>query len=182
MEMKQEFHDYNLAINDYDFYKSNIFNNNEYSHKIILDALYYKKNCKYLQSIRIGNNILNPLLNDDELINIIEHRLSNGNYAENKSFFHNNRLFLSGYITYSLHNYNLYIASLILILFDVFDIKDSFIIKQHVDFILRQRRKDGKIGFLNPLIKLDDFDYDYFFSINDLVYKIINKIYQGDLR
>lgn len=178
--MKQEFHDYNLAINDYDFYKSNIFNNNEYSHKIILDALYYKKNCKYLQSIRVENNILKLSLNDAELINIIEQRLNSGNYEENKSFFQNNSLFLSGYITYSLHNYNLYIASLILILFDVFDIKDSFIIKQHVDFILRQKRKDGKIGFLNPLIKLDDFDYDYFFNINDLVYKIIKKIYQGD--
>lgn len=59
--------------------------------------------------------------------------------------------------------------------------KDDPIIKQHIQFIMNQKRNDGKIGYINPLIQNGELDIEKFYKINLLSYLAVKKLYGEEI-
>lgn len=56
------------------------------------------------------------------------------------------------------------------------DFYNDFLISQHCNFILSQKRLDGRVGYINPLLELNNFNEEEFYNVNKLCYQIISKI------
>lgn len=162
----------------------------EEDYRLLLDIFYYQEpqnKKESLDSYQVATdnhslyNLGLDILNNDEnyLFSLIKARIYTCDERSNREFCEQNRIYLSGYITYCLQKYNLFLASTILAFLAKFGCKDDFILTQHVDFILNQKTENGRIGYLNPLKSQPNIDLDLFYAVNLYSYKIISKIFSS---
>lgn len=177
-----EIHIYEQLLNNKELYLiKKIKENNSLEYMFLFDIIYndiYRKNFSD-KNLKDENYQLLDIMNSESLINEIKKRVYNYTIESNKEFCISNKYILSGYITYYLQKYNLFMATVILVFLLYYgDFYNDFLISQHCNFILSQKRLDGRVGYINPLLKLNNFNEEEFYNVNNLCYKIISKIFK----
>ncbi len=162
------------CLDDIEKFKSLINENTNNPYFLLIKIFYYESLFK--NNDDTVNSILNfVVIKEDEIINIINYRIDNYSYSANKVFIEDNYFLLNGLITYYNHKYNLYISSIIIIFILTFSPDKYQNIKQHISFLLLQKRTDGLIGYINPLQNYKNLNHDLFYTINSYCYETIKK-------
>lgn len=72
----------------------------------------------------------------------------------------------SGLICYYFHQYNLYMAAVLILFMLVYDPDAHEYMQQHITFLRDQKRQDGRVGYINPLKDYTELDTEFFYKLN----------------
>ncbi|MFM1525510.1 MULTISPECIES: hypothetical protein [Helcococcus] len=166
---------YIQALKNQQIYKDIIINKED-SYSILLHIVYYDIFIQNKKNFLEQENLIFFESDDEKIVDLIRNRILYYSKKSNEKFCEMNRLFLLGNVTYYFQEYNLFLGSLILAFLIKFIKKNDLLITQNIEFLMMQKKKDGKIGYINPLNDNSLLDFEEFYKLNYFSYNVIKKL------
>lgn len=173
--MKQKEHIKNLIKCSFDIEKYKEYRKREWNYYNLLLDLYFYDEIFHCESFHEDNDFIDFTdIGSDRILDILSMRIENCDEKSNRKFALKNKNIIMGLIIVYAKEYDLYLMALLLLFLLKFLKEKEDILNHHIEFLRAQKRRDGRVGFLNPLLDTNSLDKESFYQINTYSLEVVN--------